>query len=508
MLLFESLLQLPCTGIFISLCLLSFMLLKLRNRSKTRVPSLNLPPGPRKIPLVGNLHLLVGSLPHHALRDLALKHGPLMHLQLGEISTIVVSSTELAEEVMKTRDKIFASRPEILAAKVLSYDCSGIVFSPYGDYWRQLRKICTTQLLSSKSVQSFRSLRQDEFGELSRWVASKSGSVINLTEKVYTCAYGVTAKAAFGKKTKEQESFISLIRVATKLAAGFEISDVYPSIKFLPLISGLKTKLERLHEQADRILETIINEHRAVEKDVCVGDNEKKDLVDVLLKFQEDEVEFPLTTANIKSVLLDIFSAGSETSATTVDWAMSEMLRNPTTVLKKAQDEVRQVFHGKSYVSESNMDELKYLKSVIKETLRLHPPAPLLLPRETTESCEINGYDIPMRTRVIVNAWALGRDPKYWEDAEVFKPERFLDSLVDYKGNSFEYIPFGGGRRICPGMLFGLANVELPLAMFLFHFDWNLPFGIKLDMREVFGVTVRRKDDLFVTPVVKIPLPI
>ena len=179
------------------------------------------------------------------------------------------------------------------------------------------------------------------------------------------------------------------------------------------------------------------------------------------------------------------------------------MMKNPR-VMKKAQDEVRQVFNTKGSVDETSLSEMKYLKCVVKETLRLHPSAPLLLPRECREEFEINGYKIPAKTRVLVNAWAMGRDPRYWIDPESFVPERFLDSSIDFKGTNFEYIPFGAGRRICPGMLFGLINVELPLAMLLHHFDWKLPEGMNhedLDMTESFGVTVCRKQDLNLIPI-------
>ena len=157
---------------------------------------------------------------------------------------------------------------------------------------------------------------------------------------------------------------------------------------------------------------------------------------------------------------------------------MSEMARDPR-VMKKAQDEVRMVFNMKGRVDETCINELKYLKSVVKETLRLHPPGPLLLPRESTQECKIHGYDIPIKSKVIVNAWAIGRDPNYWNEPERFYPERFIDSSIDYKGNNFEYIPFGAGRRICPGSTFGLVNVEMALALFLYHFDWKLPNGIQ-----------------------------
>ena len=206
----------------------------------------------------------------------------------------------------------------------------------------------------------------------------------------------------------------------------------------------------------------------------------------------------------------NIFTAGSETSATTVDWAMSEMIKNPR-VMKMAQAEVREVFNRKGKVDETCINEMKYLNSVVKETLRLHAPVPLLLPRECGERCKLKGYEIPIKTKVIVNAWAIGRDPKHWTESEKFYPERFLDSSIDYNGTNFEYIPFGAGRRICPGITFGLANVELPLALYLYHFDWKLPNGMKnedLNMTEAFGITVRRKDDLQLIPIAYHPLPI
>lgn len=194
----------------------------------------------------------------------------------------------------------------------------------------------------------------------------------------------------------------------------------------------------------------------------------------------------------------DLFTAGTETSSTTVVWAMVEMLRNPS-ILAKAQAEVRQAFKGD--FNEEDVEDLKYLKLVIKETLRLHPPSPLLIPRECREETEINGYKIPPKTWVLVNVWSISRDPAYWDHAESFLPERFENSSIDFSGNNFEFLPFGGGRRICPGMSFGLANVILPLAKLLFHFDWELPqepqYSKGLDLTESSGITAGKKDDLY-----------
>ncbi|KAJ4700819.1 Cytochrome P450 [Melia azedarach] len=479
---------------FSSLVLLFTFLLSLLMLAKIVVQVSNgkksyrkLPPGPWRLPLIGNLHQLFGSLPHRALRDLAKKHGPLMRLQLGEVSTIVVSSPELAKQVMKTHDTIFARRPFLFYLKYITYDYTDIVYSPYGNYWRQLRKICTTELLNTKQVRSFQSIREDEVLNLIKAIHSNQGSVINLSDKLFATTFGITGRAAFGKKCRDQDAFISLLVELIKIVSGFSLPDLYPSVKLLQNISGMMRKAAKLHEKSDRIMGEILNEHREKKLTTENGQAEAEDLVDIFLNFSR----------------MDIFAAGGETSSTTLEWAIAELLKNPR-VMKEAQAEVRRVFDRKGNVEENGIQELKFLKAVVKETLRLHTPAPLLLPRESTESCEINGYEIPEKTRVIVNAWAIGRDPRHWDEAETFFPERFLDSSVDFRGTNFEYIPFGAGRRICPGITFAQPNVELPLAQLLYHFDWVLPNGIKqedLDMTESFGITVRKMKDLLLIPI-------
>jgi cytochrome P450 len=186
---------------------------------------------------------------------------------------------------------------------------------------------------------------------------------------------------------------------------------------------------------------------------------------------------------------------------------MSELMRYPN-VMKKAQAEVRDNLHGRPKVTEDDLVDLKYLRLVIKETMRLHPAGPLLLPREAMETCKILGYDIPKGTTVLVNAWAISRDPKHWKDPEEFKPERFESGMVDFKGTNFEYIPFGSGRRMCPGMTFAEANMQIVLAALLYHFDWELLGGKKpdeVDMTEMMGLTVRRKNDLCLHAMVRVP---
>ncbi|XP_061364142.1 cytochrome P450 71D11-like [Gastrolobium bilobum] len=496
---------------FFSLLLITLIIQKAGKKPKKSDSSYNIPPGPRKLPIIGNIHNLFSSHPHRRLRDLARTYGPLMHLQLGEVSTIVISSPECASEVLKTHDINFATRPQILAIEILSHNSTSLVFAPYGNYWRQLRKICTLELLSLKRVNSFRPIREEELSNLVKRIASEKGSPINLTEAIVSSIYTIFSRASFGKKCKDQEKYIAVLKESMQLAAGFYIGDLFPSITWLQFFTSLRPKLERLQRQNDEIAGNIIDEHKeAKSKAKDDQDEAEEDLVDVLLKYEDgSNQDFFLTKNNINTIIQDMFGGGGETTATIIDWAMAEILRDPR-VMKKAQAEVREVFNMKGRVDENYINELKYLKSIVKETLRLHPPG-VLLPRECGQACEINGYHIPAKSKVIVNIWAIARDPKYWTEPERFYPERFIDSTIDYKGSNFEYLPFGAGRRMCPGITFGLRSAEMVLAMLLYHFDWKLPNGMKceeLDMSEDFGLTVRRKDDLILLPFAYDPLPV
>ncbi|KAH6804545.1 hypothetical protein C2S51_032792 [Perilla frutescens var. frutescens] len=494
--------------LFFVLFTLTHMVVKLVS-GNNKYSSKHVIPGPKKFPLIGNLHLLLGkSLPHHVFRDLSVKHGGLMRLQLGEVPFLIVSSVDVAKQVFRTHDITFSNRFPTLVASILSYNYRDVAVAPYGHHWREVRKVCTLELLSARRVKSFRPIREDENLNLANSIASGLGSPINLTDKLQSNFFDIITRSSVGDKADEKAKFTRAIEDTLKLSSGLSIVDLFPSNRLLPVITGIQFKLKRIFHLTDGILQNIIDRHRG---DVTAK-GRSEDLVDVLLKYQHTDSEFRLTDDDIKAVILDMFFAGSETSATTVVWAMSEMMRNPQT-LKRAQDEVRQVFDRKgsySYVDETEFGELKYIKLVIDETLRLHPPLPLLVPRMSSERCEIDGYEIAAKTRVLINAWAMGRDPKYWKDADKFIPERFADASIDHKGNNLEYIPFGSGRRICPGISMGLTNVEFTLATLLYHFDWEMPFGIKndaLDMTEAFGVTAKRKHDLFLIPTLARPLP-
>lgn len=471
---------------------------------------LHLPPGPGQLPVIGTLHHLAlsGQLPHRAMRDLARRHGPVMLLRLGSVPTLVVSSREGAREVMKTHDTTFATRPLSTTLRVLTNGGRDIVFAPYGDYWRQVRKIAVTELFTSRRVLSFRAVRQDEVAAMLRAIATATAPLqVEMHWRLSAFVADSTGRAVIGDRCKERDVFLWELDRSMRLSAGFNPADLWPSSRLACWLSGAVRRAEECRDTVYGILDGIIQEHL---QRVGGGD---EDLLDVLLRIQkEGGLQFPLDMDAIKSIIFDIFGAGSETAATTLEWAMAELIKNPD-VMHKATSEVRRTFEAHGTVVESSLHELPYLNLVIRETLRLHTPLPLLLPRECQEPCQVLGYDVPHGTQVLVNAWALGRDERYWpRDPEEFRPERFEGeaAMMDFRGNSFEFLPFGAGRRMCPGMGFGLANVELALASLLFHFDWEGPDAehpTELDMTEAFGLTARRKGELLLRPILRVPVP-
>ncbi|MED6206367.1 hypothetical protein PIB30_026072 [Stylosanthes scabra] len=463
----------------------------------------NLPPNPPKIPIIGNFHQL-GTNPHISLQTLSQKYGPIIHLQLGEVPTVVVSSSKVAKEVLKTHDLALASRPQLYSAKYLFYNCTNVVFSPYGAYWRHIRKICILELLSSKRVQSCSSIREQEVARLVQRVAESCPGTCNLSRMLGLYANDILCRVAFGRDFSvdgeyQKHGFQKMLDEYQELLGGFSVGDFFPSLEFIHSLTGAKSRLKETSRRFDQLFDQILDEHKG-----CNDNNkmdEEKDLVDVLLEVQKNgSHEMPLTTDNIKAIILDMFAAGTDTTFITLDWGMTELLMNPQ-VMRMAQKEIRNIMGERRVVLESDLHQFHYMKAIIKEVFRLHPPVPVLVPRESMEDIVLEGYEIPARTRFFVNAWAIGRDPESWEDPNEFKPERFLGSDVDYKGNDFELIPFGAGRRGCPAIAFATAVIELALAQLLHSFDWELPHGVKvedLDLSEVFGISMHRRENLHV----------
>ncbi|CAN4097857.1 unnamed protein product [Withania somnifera] len=462
-----------------------------------------LPPGPWRLPLIGSLHhLFSGHNPHRIFRDLARKYGPVMYLELGEVPTVIISSPSTSKQVLKTHDIAFANRQQYTSTDIVMYNNKDIAFAEYGDYWKQMRKICTMELLSVKMVKSFSSIRKDELSNVLSSIDSVGGSCqVNITEILVRFTSTVTCRLVFGKLYRNQDGLINLMKDAFFLVGGFDLGDFFPSWKLLYKMSGAKSKLVKMHQNVDSVMESIVNAHIKNRATGIKGNGAYggEDLVDVFLRIKEnDQLLFPITNDQIKAVILDMFSAGTEPSSTILIWALAELMKHPN-IMAKAQSEVRHAFKEKADFDEEDLDNLPYLKLVIKETLRLH--APSMLHRQCREETIIDGYKIPAKATVLVNTWAIGRDPEIWDDPQSFIPERFENSLVDYLGNNYEFLPFGGGKRFCPGMQFGLANVKQPLARLLYHFNWELPCGTTekdLDMSEKSGLSASKDRDLYV----------
>ncbi|MGI4406612.1 cytochrome P450, partial [Klebsiella pneumoniae] len=278
----------------------------------------------------------------------------------------------------------------------------------------------------------------------------------------------------------------------------FDVGDYIPWLWWVNKINGLYGRVERVAKELDNFIEGVVEEHERGERK---GGHE--DFVDVLLQVQRENVASgsPIHRESVKALILDMFSAATDTTASVLEWVMAELLGHPL-ILKKLQTEVREITGVKRAITEDKLEKMPYLKAVIKETLRLHPPIPLLLPRESMRDTQVMGYNIAARTQVFTNVWTIGRDPSLWARPDEFWPERFMDSLVDFRGHDFEFLPFGAGRRGCPGIQFATSVDELALANLMGNFNFSLPVGEELDMSEAAGLAVYKRTALLavVTP--------
>ncbi|XP_058788465.1 flavonoid 3'-monooxygenase-like [Vicia villosa] len=485
----------------------------LKSTTKSSSSSLPLPPGPKPWPIIGNMPHL-GTAPHQSIAALAQIHGPLMHLKLGFVDVIVAASASVAEQFLKVHDANFSSRPPNAAAKNMVYNYQDLVFAPYGPRWRLLRKISSVHLFSNKVMAEFQHLREEETARLTSKLASSysDAKTVKLGQLLSVCTTNALARAMLGRRVFNEEThgndpkandFKDMILETMVLAGVFNISDFIPSLEWLDL-QGVQAKMKILHKKFDAFLTNIIEEH-----ETSNSKSEKhKDLLTTLLALRDegDDEGNKLTNTEIKALLLNMFVAGTDTSSSTTEWAIAELIKNPK-ILAKVQQELDNVVGRDRNVKEEDIPNLPYLHAVIKETFRLHPSTPLSLPRIASESCEIFGYHIPKGATVLINVWAIARDPKQWNDPLVFNPERFLPGGdkcdVDIKGNDFEVIPFGAGRRICVGMSLGLRMVQLLTATLAHSFNWELENGLKpekMNMDEGFGLTLQRAEPLSVHP--------
>ncbi|CAI0547508.1 unnamed protein product [Linum tenue] len=496
-----SLLILPSVLILSTYYLL--LLLK-RRRSPSPDNPPRLPPSPPALPVIGNLHQ-VGLYPHRTFAALAQRYAaPVMLLRLGSKPALLVSTAGAARELFKSHDLLVSTRMRIRTFERLFYDAKTVASAPHGEYWRHARATCVLHLLSNKKVHSFAPVRIRETELMVERIAdaSRRGVAVDLSDVATCLSNDVICRVSFGDKMTSDPDvagrFKVLLEELMKLLGGFFVGDFIPSLGWVNRLVGVDRRVDKTFKEFDEMLESILVEHEDRSKDRSNGSVEEgcQSFVDVLLEAQRDgkTTSHFLGRDNIKALLMDMLVGGTDTSATLLEWVMAELLKHPR-VMKKLQHEVRTITKGKLEISDSDLDQMTYLKQVMLETLRLHPPVPLLGPRELIEDSTIMGYELEAGTLVFTNAWAIGRDPRSWDEPEEFRPERFTNGCLD-RGQDFDVIPFGAGRRGCPGRAFALAINELVVANLVGRFDWTLPDGIKtkdLDMNECALPTIHRR---------------
>ncbi|XP_047271448.1 flavonoid 3'-monooxygenase CYP75B137 isoform X2 [Capsicum annuum] len=461
---------------FLGLLALLYFLWLLINKSKNG-QQLPLPPGPKPLPLIGNLHSLDPEL-HIYFPSLSKTYGPICTLWLGKKVGIVITSPALAREVLKDQDTIFANRDVPAAGREATYGGKDIVWTPYGPKGRMLRKICVRDMLSASILDSVYALRRRELRQTINYFYNQVGSPVNIGEQM----------------------FLTMLNVITNMLWGGTIKGL--SWFYL---QGVTKKMKVLVKSFDNIFESMIEQRQKLDRN-GVG-QESKDFLQVLLKLKDEaDAKMPLSMTELKALLMDMVTGGTDTTSNAVEFAMAEITNKPD-VMRKLQQELETVVGKDNIVEESHIQQLPYLYAVMKEVLRIHPTLPLLVPHCPSETCAVGGYTVPKGSRVFINVWAIQRDPSIWKNPTEFHPERFLDGKWDYSGNDFSYFPFGSGRRICAGIAMAERMFMYSLASLIHSFDWKLPEGETLDLTEKFGIVLKKKVPLVALPVPRLSNP-
>ncbi|XP_019151809.1 PREDICTED: cytochrome P450 71A1-like isoform X2 [Ipomoea nil] len=440
------------------------------------------PPGPRPWPIIGNLNLL-GSIPHQSLHSLSQKYGELMLLKFGSKPVIVASSPETAKLFLKTHDAVFASRPATAAAHH-TFNRSDMTWSPYGPFWRHARKILLSEVFTPRKLDSFEYVRIEERMALISGLYDAVGTKnpVLLRDHLVRFTLSTMTRLVTGNKYyskdwelgKPEGYSIPLKKLQGFLDDWFLLSGVINLGDWVPWLSGLDLqgyvkKMKAFREEYEKFLNYVIEDHMAMMK----GDENfaPKDMVDIFLQIADDPNLEP--------------------------W-----------IIEKATEELDRVIGRERWVEEKDFSQLPYIDAIIKETFRLHPLCTLLPPHYSIEDCIVAGYEVPRGTTVLINVWSIGRNSKYWDNANEFCPERFLEKDVDIKGQDFALLPFGSGRRKCPGYSLGMKVVRTTLANLLHGFKWKLDGDLKpkdISMDEAYGLTTHPKFPLSYTIEPRLP---
>nr|GLL19406.1 cytochrome P450 81E8-like [Ipomoea trifida] len=475
-------------SIYIFVCVILVFLLALKRLSRKTYH--NLPPTPfPKLPILGHLHLIKLPL-QRSLHQISLKYGPIFTLQLGVRRVVVVSSPSAVEECFTKNDVLLADRPRSMSGKYLSYNYTTLISSPYGDHWRNLRRICALEIFSTARLNSFKSVRQDEVKILLQKLVQTSRhgfATVELKSKFSELSFNIILRMTSGKRyfgvdedDKEAMEFRELIKEA--FMGGGEVLDFLPFLRWISY-RNVEKNMKKLSERLDSSLQGLVDEHK--------HDKSRNSMIDHLLSLQESQPEY-YTDEIIKGLMMVMLLGGTDTSSVTMEWAMAILLNHPR-VMDKARAEIDNLVGQERAIEEEDLPKLKYLQNIILETFRLFSSAPLLVPHCSSDDCKIGGYDIPRGTMLLVNAWAIHRDPKLWDDPTSFKPERF-DGGDEVE--STKLLTFGMGRRSCPGSGLAQRVVGLALGSLIQCFEWQRVGEEDVDLTEGNGFTAPKAEPL------------
>ncbi|XP_065858080.1 geraniol 8-hydroxylase-like [Euphorbia lathyris] len=474
----------------------------------TRATSSRLPPGPFPLPVIGNL-LQLGTKPHKSLAKLASIHGPIMSLKLGQITTIVISSSTLAKETLQTHDRNLSDRTVPDATHAQDHHLS-MEWLPIGAEWRNLRKICNSYIFANQKLDLNRDLRRQKLEQLIGDIQEccRESKAVNIGEVAFRTTLNTLLSSICSLDLTDSSSdrvreFKEIFRSIVEETGKPNLSDYFPFLRKIDP-QGIRRRTSVSFGKLLGILDSMIDERIELrKKEEYIRCN---DVLEILLNLNDEgNSSDVLDRQSIKHLQQLLFVPGADTTSSTLQWAMTELLRNPTTLLK-ARTELEQTIGKGRLVNEPDIAQLPYLQAVVKETLRLHPSVPLLLPRKARSDVEMYGFIIPKDAQILVNVWAIGRDGNIWKDPNSFFPERFLELDIDVRGRSFELIPFGGGRRICPGLPLATRILHVILGSLINKFDWKIEDGSEteiLNMDDKFGLTLEKAN-----PLVAIPYPV
>ncbi|KAI3836994.1 hypothetical protein MKW98_005327 [Papaver atlanticum] len=532
------------------LALLSFFyylwITVIRSSRNMKLSSVSPPEVAGALPILGHLLQLVGARPlFKVLAEMSDNYGPIFMVRIGMHPTLVVSSWEMAKGCFTTNDRFLAGRPSGASNKYLTF--AMLAFTTYGPYWREIRKISTVHLLSHRRVELFKHVPELEIGNCMkhlhrRWMKSQNqndtatGSVkVDMSQVFGELGLNVVLKLVAGKtiffkncnnheydskdgddghneEEEEGQKLHKTIIEFFELIGALVASDALPFLGWLD-VDGKKKCMKRVAKDMDFIVPKWLEKHRHQRRRAALSNSaaggssnhdDAKDFMDVLISVldgENDDLFFGYSRDTvIKATSLQMIAAASDTTSLTLTWALALLITNPT-VLRKAQDELDTRVGKERNVKEHDINDLVYLQAIVKETLRMYPAAPLGATHEAIMDCNIGGYEVRAGTHLLVNLWKLHRDPRVWSNPSEFKPERFLPQLdggsggeaadLDFRGQDFEYLPFGSGRRMCPGIDFALQTVHMALARLLHAFDFDDDSaGLVIDMTEGSSITL------------------